>query len=128
VVYVADAGLRRVFELSPVGALLASWGGSGTAPGRFLEPAGLAVDGAGHVFVSDRAADRVQEFSARGRFLAAWGAPGGGLGELSAPSGLAVDCRGEVLVADTANNRVAVFAGAAARTVCAPADRAQLGV
>ncbi len=128
VVFVADAGLRRVLELSPAGALLASWGGAGTAPGRFLEPAGLAVDSAGHVFVSDRAAARVQEFSAGGRLLAAWGAPGGAPGELSAPSGLAVDCRGDVLVADTANNRVALFAGAAARGVCAPVGRASPGV
>ncbi len=127
VVFVADAGRRRVFEFSPAGALLASWGGAGSAPGRFLEPSGVAVDSAGHVFVSDRAAGRVQEFSAHGRLLAAWGAPGGGPGELSAPSGLAVDCRGDVLVADTASNRVAVFAGAAARGVCAPAGRARLG-
>ena len=110
------------------GAARPHWGGAGSAPGRFSrEPAGLAVDSAGHVFVSDRAAARVQEFSASGRLLAAWGAPGGGPGELSAPSGLAVDCRGDVLVADTANNRVALFAGAAARGVCAPASAASSG-
>jgi tripartite motif-containing protein 71 len=119
VLYVADAGSRRVLELSPGGTLLASWGGPGSAPGRFEEPAGVAVDSAGDVFVSDRRAGRVQEFTARGRLLAAWGAPGTGLGRFSFPSGLATDCRGDVLVADTDNNRVQVFAGAAARGVCA---------
>jgi tripartite motif-containing protein 71 len=119
-VYVADAGLRRVFELSPSGALLHAWGGPGRGPGRFEEPSGIAVDSAGHVFVSDRRLDRVQKFSARGRLLAAWGAPGGGLGQLSSPGGLAVNCRGAVLVADTANNRVQVFAGAASRGTCTP--------
>ncbi len=120
-VYVADAGLRRVLELGPSGALLASWGGPGRGPGRFEEPSGIAVDSAGHVFVSDRRLDRVQKFSAGGRLLAAWAAPGGGLGQLARPGGLAVDCRGAVLVADTANNRVQVFAGAASRGACAPA-------
>jgi tripartite motif-containing protein 71 len=125
--YVADAGLDRVLELSPRGRLLAAWGAPGSAPGRFEEPAGIAVDSAGDVFVSDRRADRVLKFSPRGRLLAAWGAPGGGVGQLSLPTGVAVDCRGAVFVADTANNRVQVFAGAASRGVCAPADRASLG-
>jgi DNA-binding beta-propeller fold protein YncE len=115
-VYVADAGLDRVFGLSPSGALLGSWGG----PGRFEEPSGIAVDSVGHVFVSDRRLDRVQKFSASGHLLAAWGAPGGGLGQLSSPSGLTVNCRGAVLVADTANNRVQVFADAASRGACTP--------
>jgi tripartite motif-containing protein 71 len=118
-VYVADAGLDRVFALTRAGALLASWGGPGRGSGRFEEPSGIAVDAAGHVFVSDRRLGRVQKFSARGHLLAAWGAPGGGAGQLSSPSGLAVNCRGDVLVADTANNRVQVFAGAASRGVCA---------
>jgi tripartite motif-containing protein 71 len=124
-VYVADAGLERVLALSPGGALLASWGGPGggstPAAARFEEPAGVAVDAAGHVFVLDRRAARVSELSPGGALLAAWGLPGGGPGELSDPSGVAVDCRGTVFVADTANNRVQAFAGAAARGVCAPA-------
>jgi tripartite motif-containing protein 71 len=117
--YVADAGEDRVVELSPAGALLASWGGAGGAPGRFDEPAGIAVDSAGHVFVSDRGNGRVEEFTAGGRLLAAWGLTGSAPGELGRPAGIATDCRGDVLVADTENNRVQVFAGAAARSGCA---------
>jgi tripartite motif-containing protein 71 len=117
-VYVADAGRHRVFELSPAGALLASWGGPGGAPGRFEDPSGIAVDSAGDVFVADRLLDRVQKFTAGGRLLAMWGTAGGGAGQLSLPSGLAANCRGDVLVADTANNRVQVFAGAASRGSC----------
>ncbi len=118
-IYVADAGLDRVFELSPAGALLASWGGAGSGPGRFEEPSGVAVDSAGDVFVSDRRLNRVQKFSPAGHLLAAWGTGGGGDGQLSFPSGLAVTCRGEVLVADTANNRVQVFTDAASTGACA---------
>ncbi len=119
--YVADASLRRVLELSPSGALLTSWGGPGRRPGRFAEPSGIAVDTAGDVFVADRLANRVQKFSSDGHPLAVWGLSGGGPGQLSSPRGLAVNCRGEVLVADTANNRVQVFTGAASRGECAPA-------
>jgi tripartite motif-containing protein 71 len=119
-VYVADAGLDRIFALSPSGTLLASWGGPGHGLGRFEQPAGIAVDTAGDVFVSDRLLDRIQKFSPRGHLLAAWGAPGGAPGQLSAPAGLAADCLGRLLVADTANNRVVAFAGAAARGRCVP--------
>jgi DNA-binding beta-propeller fold protein YncE len=125
--YVADAGNDRVVELSPAGARLASWGGIGSASGRFQEPAGIAVDPAGHVFVADRHNGRVQEFTGRGRALAAWGLTGTGPGELSMPSGIATDCRGDVLVADTANNRVLVFAGASARSACAHPPSAPVG-
>jgi tripartite motif-containing protein 71 len=125
-VYVADSGADRVLELSPTGARLASWGGSGSRPGRFREPAGIAIDPAGHVFVGDRGNGRVQEFSAAGRLLAAWGHTGGGPGELDRPTGVATDCRGDVLVADTENNRVQVFAGAAAPSACARPGRGEL--
>jgi DNA-binding beta-propeller fold protein YncE len=108
--------------LNPAGARLGSWGGAGTAPGRFAEPAGIALDAAGNVFVADRRNGRVQEFTAGGRPLAAWGRTGSGRGELSLPAGIATDCRGDVLVADTANDRVQVFIGAAARGRCGPAS------
>ncbi len=102
---------------SPPGA------GPASAPGHFEEPAGIAVDSAGHVFVADRGNGRVQEFTARGRLLAAWGLTGSRLGELNRPAGIATDCRGDVLVADTANNRVQVFAGAASPGACGQAQQ-----
>ncbi len=133
-VYVSDPGAGRVVRLSAAGKLLAAWGKPGSPhtpasattdvrdraapPGRLVEPGGIALDPAGHVFVADRGAGRIQEFTASGRPLLAWGLEGGAPGELSRPTGIAVDCRGAVLVADTANNRVQVFQGAAARARC----------
>jgi DNA-binding beta-propeller fold protein YncE len=118
VLYVVDTGNDRVDELDAQGALVASWGGAGAAPGHFEDPDGIAVDRAGDVFVSDGVLDRVQEFSRDGSLLAAWGRAGSGPGELSEPTGLAVDCHGAVLVADTGNNRVQLFTGVATGSSC----------
>jgi DNA-binding beta-propeller fold protein YncE len=117
-IYVADKGNARVLALDSAGRLIASWGGSGKAPGRFGAPSGIAVDSAGHVFVSDEVLDRIQEFTPGGKLLALWGAGGSSLGELSEPAGMTVDCHGDLLVADTGNNRVQVFTGVAALAPC----------
>jgi len=50
----------------------ASWGGTGSAPGSFRGPIGIAVDGSGFVYVSDSGNDRIQKFTADGGFVAAW--------------------------------------------------------
>jgi tripartite motif-containing protein 71 len=122
--YVADSQRARVARVDAAsGALLALWGGRGDGPGRFEQPAGIAVDGAGHVFVSDAGLDRIQEFTPGGRLIAAWGSPGSGPGELSDPGGMEVDCRGDLLVADSANNRVQVFAGAGSPSPSLPCAR-----
>ncbi|HEY2767452.1 MAG TPA: NHL repeat-containing protein [Solirubrobacteraceae bacterium] len=116
--YVADSDADRVLVLSSSGALLASWGGPGRAPGHFGEPAGIAVDRLDHVFVADRDGGHIEEFTSTGRLRAVWGVDGGAAGELSRPSGVAIDCHGDVLVADTQNNRVQIFEGAAAPSSC----------
>jgi sugar lactone lactonase YvrE len=121
-VYVADTGNRLIDALTPNGALLASWGGSGAASAGpvtgLKSPNDVAVDAAGQVFVVDGGSARVLEYSASGTLLAAWGVPGTAVGELSEPMGLAIDCRGDVLVADTGNNRVQLFVGVAAASGC----------
>jgi hypothetical protein len=102
--------------------VLDEWGSRGTANGRFREPDGVAVDGAGDVYVSDRENYRVQVFDPNGHFLGKWGLRGTGLGEFSLPSAIAVDCNGDVYVADTNNNRVERFDPVAANpTGCLPA-------
>jgi sugar lactone lactonase YvrE len=117
-VYVADTGEDEVRAVDPAGRVIASWGGTGTAPGHFESPDGLAVDAARNVFVADGVLDRVQEFTARGKLLAVFGRQGTALGELNEPTGMSVDCHGDLLVADTGNNRVQLFAGAAPAASC----------
>jgi DNA-binding beta-propeller fold protein YncE len=116
--YVADTGSDRVEVLDPRGRLVASWGGSGSALGRFLSPSGIAVDASGDVYVADGILDRVQEFTADGKLLAAWGSAGTRPGELREPAGMSIDCRGDLLVADTGNNRVTIFTRVAPAVPC----------
>ncbi len=108
-VYVADTLNDKVKKLSSTGALLATWGGSGTSDGRLSRPDGIAVDGAGNVYVADTGNHRIQRFTSSGGFLGKWGTLGSGDGQFRYPSGVAVDTAGSVYVADTDNDRIQKF-------------------
>jgi uncharacterized protein (TIGR03663 family) len=84
-------------------------GERGTGPGRFIKPAGLAVDRDGNLYVADSGNHRVQKFDAEGRFIAQVGSLGDGEGEFNEPWGVAVDGEGNLYVADTWNNRIQKF-------------------
>ena len=60
---VLDAATSLLWELSPTGQSLRSYGGPGKSSGRFIKPYGLGADGAGNAFVADTANSRVQKFS-----------------------------------------------------------------
>src|SRR3954451_19030992 len=120
-VYVADHDNNRVQKLSPTGRFLARWGkngGDGT-PGsgdaEFIQPRGMAVDHAGHLYVAEKANNRVQELTTDGRFARRWGAGGGdgtpgiGPGEFRLPYTVAIDGAGNLWVSDACNNRVQTF-------------------
>src|SRR2546430_538447 len=71
--YISDGyGNCRVHRFSATGALKQSWGVSGTGPGQFHLPHGIAVAADGRVFVCDRENDRIQIFSPDGEYLAQW--------------------------------------------------------
>ena len=92
------------------GKLLKVWGKTGTAPGEFKSPAGVAIDKNDNVYVTEIGNDRVQVFDKDGKFLTMWGKKGSGNGEFGNLHGIIVDkATGFVYVADTANNRVQVF-------------------
>jgi DNA-binding beta-propeller fold protein YncE len=84
-------------------------GERGTGPGRFIKPAGLAVDSDGNLYVADSGNHRVQKFDSEGGFVAELGSLGDGQGEFNEPWGLAVDSEGNLYVADTWNNRIQKF-------------------
>ncbi|MGD8738575.1 MAG: 6-bladed beta-propeller, partial [Anaerolineae bacterium] len=97
------------------------WGGqTGTDPGQFNRPRGVAVGPAGNVYVVDSDNSRVQVFDANGAFLREWGSycdlesgqgcltPDGD-GQFREPWGLAVSPEGRVYVADTWNHRIQMF-------------------
>ena len=60
---ILDAASHLIWEMSPTGQNLRSYGGPGTSSGQFVEPYGLCADGAGNVFVADTGNSRVQKFS-----------------------------------------------------------------
>ncbi len=121
-VYVVDSFNHRIQKFTPEGTHLATlggdgpdWGGSGTGPGEFSSPEGVAVDGAGSVYVADTWNHRVQKFTPDGALVATWGRNGGdgsagtGPGEFDSPGGIEVDRAGNVYVVDTDNDRIQTF-------------------
>ncbi|MCK6553499.1 TIGR03663 family protein [Candidatus Binatia bacterium] len=60
-VIVSDSYLHRVARYGK-GQLVQAWGKSGTGPGEFNRPIGVAVDAQGAVYVSDTLNNRVQKF------------------------------------------------------------------
>jgi hypothetical protein len=90
-------------------------GESGTEPGQFSHPRGVAVAPDGSVFVADTLNHRLQHLTSSGEVLSVWGrfadlsageAPGGTFNE---PWGVAVAPDGTVYVADTWNHRIQHF-------------------
>ena len=93
-------------ENSSAGALLRSFGSSGSSNGQLWNARGIAVDGHGNVWVTDSFNDRVQVFSATGEYLTKFGASGSGNGQFSYPGAVALDPRGNVWITDKGNSRL----------------------
>ena len=69
---VSVALLALVLSVAPASAQyrhVATWGGSGTDPGKFNRAFSLTVDPKGNVFVIDQLNNRVQKFSSTGEHL-----------------------------------------------------------
>jgi uncharacterized protein (TIGR03663 family) len=67
--YVADTGNKRIVRFDKQWKRVSDWGTSGSGPGQFVEPVGLAADAAGNVYVADTGNHRVQVFDGEGKFL-----------------------------------------------------------
>lgn len=89
--------------------LVGTWGKSGSAPGEFRDPMGIAVGPRGHIFVADSGNYRVQKFTLDGRFLLAFGQEGDQPGEFDKPIDVAVSRDGTVYVSDFNLDRVQAF-------------------
>lgn len=70
-----SSGNDHIQKFSPSGELLATWGGTGSGPGQFSNPTGLAVDRSGDVFIVDSGNNRIQELSPTGQYLTEWKGP-----------------------------------------------------
>lgn len=92
-----------------------SVGQTGSEPGQFVAPRGIAVAPDGSLYVADSMNHRIQHLDSNGNVIAQWGsfgsvdqgnAPGGTFNE---PWGIGVGPDGSVYVADTWNHRVQKF-------------------
>ena len=112
--YVTDVGnsaKHRVLVFDTKGRIVAQWGSTEQvsaptqAPGKFLFPNGIAIDGTGPdalVYVADGDNRRVQVFHPDGTFVSVLDTSG-------APRGLAVDAQHRLYVVDALAHSVDVF-------------------
>ena len=111
-VYVTDTWNNRVQKFDSNGVYQIQWGNgapaSGSGPGQFNEPAGIAADNQGYIYVSDWGNSRIQKFNSSGVFQKQWGPPCGDptIGNLCSPRGIAIDPWGNVIVADQIENAI----------------------
>jgi DNA-binding beta-propeller fold protein YncE len=104
-VYVADTGNDRIQRFNLEGGEAFQWGSSGSGPGQFSYPRGLAAN-ASEVIVADDDNHRIEKFDPSGGFQGAAGSKGKGPGQFRFPYGVALDVAGNVYVADNNNYRV----------------------
>jgi DNA-binding beta-propeller fold protein YncE len=124
-VYVSTTA-DTVWRFDTAGTPDSSWdgdgvtGASGSGPGQFSGPQGIAVDGTG-VYVADSKNNRVQKLDSSGSPVASWGSAGSGAGQFYYPWGL-LATGGSVWVTDAYNHRLQKFsqAGAHQATVGTP--------
>lgn len=83
--------------------------GTGTAPGFFSTPWGVAVDNIKNVYVADFGNHRIQKFDSLGNFIKTWGNIGIGDGNFLGPKSLAIDASANIYVVDAGNNRIQKF-------------------
>jgi DNA-binding beta-propeller fold protein YncE len=107
--YVLDPFNSRIQVLAPDGAFVREWGESGTGPGQFFEPHGIAVDGGGRVYVADSDNQRVQVFDAAGSLVGELTVPPSAGEPFRSPDDIAVDVAGVVYVTDSRTNRIYRF-------------------
>ena len=103
-IFVADWGSDHVATFSQEGKLVRTIGTTGTGPGQFRCPAGVAVSPNGELYVSDYNNDRVQVFTPNGVYVREFGN-----GQVRRPFRLQFSSDNHVLVADNSNNRVVIF-------------------
>ena len=87
------AMVARIVKFTKDGTFVKSWGRTGSKPGEFRSPHGLAFDSRGRLFVADTGNNRLQIFDQDGRFLAAWT-------QFGRPSGIFIDKNDTLYCAD----------------------------
>jgi sugar lactone lactonase YvrE len=106
---IADSGNDRIVRIGSGGALLGSFGGFGSAAGRFDGPRDIAVDSNGFLYVADEGNRRIQRFRGDGSYFTAFGSSAAGDLQFGSVRGLVVDEAGNVFTADSSIGSIKVF-------------------
>jgi DNA-binding beta-propeller fold protein YncE len=106
-VFVADAGVHKIFMFDREGKPLGSFGGRGAGASEFNYPVQLAVRDS--IFVVDALNYRVQSFDRKGAFGSTFGSLGNVAGRFAAPKGIALDSDGDIYVTDGLMDNVQIF-------------------
>jgi tripartite motif-containing protein 71 len=114
-----DRTADHVSVYRPDGRLLRQWGESGSGPGQFNCPGGIAVARDGRVYVADQTNHRIQVFDSTGKFLLQWGEYGNKPGQFGGkssrnsrtggPQFVAFDAAGHLWTTEGANCRIQQF-------------------
>ena len=107
--YFAQAGNSVCRMDSMAGDGFVCFGASGTGPGQFVSPIGVAVDAAGRIYVVDARGNRIVRMDdMTGSGWATLGGPAAGSGpyQWDEPSGIAISSRGKILISDDNNGRI----------------------
>jgi len=80
-IYAADVSNDEVYEFTPAGSFVTSWGGYGNSPGELNDPYGLAIDSTGNVYVSQpnlvgtNATMTIEKFTPSGTYVSSYDPP-----------------------------------------------------
>ncbi len=109
----------RLSVYSPAGKLLFEWGKSGTGPGEFNYPGGMAIAADDRLYIADQTNHRIQVLDLTGRFLSAWGKHGTKPGDFGGntnvkscaggPDFVAIDSHGNIFTTEAMDGRVQKF-------------------
>ena len=91
------------------GKRIRSFGQSGSAPGQFQYPCGVAVDRADNILVVDNGNHRIQKFTAEGKFVAIVGSKGDKPLQFNFPIGIDISPSEKVYICDQHNHRVQIL-------------------
>jgi DNA-binding beta-propeller fold protein YncE len=90
-IYVSDLGSFRIQKYDADGKYLRTFGGIGTAPGRFARNKGIALDRDNNLYVVDAAFQNIQIFNEEGDLLLYFGDPGGSAYPMTLPADVFID-------------------------------------
>ncbi|EMI52520.1 NHL repeat-containing protein [Rhodopirellula sallentina] len=111
-VYIGEYGASdRIQKFSADGEFIASWGGTGEEPGRFLRPQSLVIDGE-TLWIADACNHRIVRYDLNDetpQMIGIWGDEGKSPGKLHYPYDLAIDRDGTVLICEYGNQRIQRF-------------------